>query len=261
MTVLCYHSVDPGWESPLAVEPDRFALHARWLSRQRTVLPLADAVHRMDAAGRLPRRLAALTFDDGFSGVTTYAAPVLARFGLPATVFLVAETLTRAGRPVDWVDTPGHQPPTTLQRDQVLDLQAAGITFESHSWAHRDLTALGFDACVRDLRDSRQLLSDLLGRPVTMLAYPRGRHDADVRAAAQRAGYQYAFALPERAEPPGPFALPRVGVHRGNGVATLAIKCAPGYLSARHAPALVGAHRGFAGLVRRGRSGASAVPR
>jgi len=93
-------------------------------------------------------------------------------------------------------------------------MQDAGVDFQSHSWAHRDLIDLSFDECVRDLRDSREFLSDVLGRPVTLLAYPRGLHDADVRRAAEVAGYTHAFALPETAEEPGDFAVPRVGTIR-----------------------------------------------
>jgi peptidoglycan/xylan/chitin deacetylase (PgdA/CDA1 family) len=233
MTVLCYHSVEPEWNSPLAVTPEAFAQQAAWLARSRQVLPVRNALTRLDARGRLPRGTAALTFDDGFAALHRYVLPVLTQHSLPATVFLVAQTLTPAGRMVDWVDTPGTEPLTTLTRDQVLEMQEAGVDFQSHSWAHRDLTRLSWDECVTDLRDSREFLSDLLGRRVTLLAYPRGLHDADVRKAAEVAGYTHAFALPETAEQPGDFAVPRVGIYRGNGLAAVRVKAARSYLRVR----------------------------
>lgn len=233
MTILCYHSVEPDWESPLAVEPDVFTGQASWLSRHRRVLPLADALPRLDARGWLPRSHAALTFDDGFAALHTHVLPVLIKEGLPATVFLVAETLTPAGRPVDWVDTPGSEPLVTLTLDQVLEMQDAGVDFQSHSWAHRDLTQLTEDECVRDLRDSRELLSDVLGRPVPLLAYPRGRHSPQVRRAAARAGYTHAFALPERAEQVDAYAVPRIGIYRGNGHLTMRVKSTRPYARVR----------------------------
>jgi peptidoglycan/xylan/chitin deacetylase (PgdA/CDA1 family) len=233
MTVLCYHSVEPDWESPLAVEPAAFVRQAAWLRRNRRVMPLEEALPRLDARGRLPRGAAALTFDDGFAALHSNVLPVLTEEKLPATVFLVAETLTPAGRPVDWVDTPGTRPLVTLTLDQVLEMQQAGVDFQSHSWAHHDLTRLSWAECVRDLRDSRELLSDLLGRPVTLLAYPRGRHDADVRRAAAAAGYTHGFALPETTEQPGDYAVPRVGIYRGNGAFTVRVKAARPYLRVR----------------------------
>lgn len=237
MTILCYHAVQPGWSSPLAVDPSVFARHCRWLARRRTVLPLDEAVQRLNGSGRLPRGSAALTFDDGFRDFRTDAWPALARAGLPATVFLVAQTLTAAGQRVDWVDTPPAHELETLDVDDVRELQAEGVRFASHSWSHADLTRLGHDECVRDLRESRELLEDLLRHPVAMLAYPRGRHDERVRSAAERAGYSYAFALPERREPVGRYALPRVGLYHGNGIGTLRVKAARPYLNARTGPA------------------------
>jgi len=252
MTILCYHSVDPAWESPLASRPAELEAHCRWLARHRTVVPLAEAVTRLDRSGRLPSGLAAITFDDGFTGVLEHALPVLRRHGLPATVFLVAQTLTEEGLPPRWVRTPPPWPLTTLSRDQVLELRDAGVDLQSHSWAHLDLVDLGYDACVADLRRSKELLEDLLGSTVSHLAYPRGLHDADVRRAAEAAGYRHAYALPESTERPGPYAVPRVGIHRGNGTRTLAVKCARAYLPVRHGP-VGGLARRVSRLVRRTR--------
>ena len=237
MSVLCYHAVEDGWVSPMAVPPADFSEQCAWLARRRRVLPLAEAVGRLNRKGRLPRGTCALTFDDGFASMYDQAWPVLARHELPWTVFLVAETLTERGRPVDWVDTPPPYPMTTLTRDQVLEMHAAGVDFQSHSWAHRDLSTLGDAECERDLRESRELLEDLLGTTVPFLCYPRGRHTERVRAAAMRAGYTHAFALPERSEPAGPYAIPRVGIHYGNTMRVVRVKDDPAYLTARTAPA------------------------
>jgi peptidoglycan/xylan/chitin deacetylase (PgdA/CDA1 family) len=233
MTILCYHSVEPDWNSPLAVTPEAFAQQAAWLARSRQVLPVRDALPLLDARGRLPRGAAVLTFDDGFAALHEYVLPVLTQRKLPATVFLVAQTLTPEGRPVDWVDTPGTEPLTTLTLDQVREMQDAGVDFQSHSWAHHDLRQLTWDECVRDLRDSREFLSDLLGRAVTLLCYPRGLHDAGVRKAAEVAGYTHAFALPEGPEQPGDYAVPRVGIWRGNGLSAVRVKATRPYLRVR----------------------------
>lgn len=233
MNILCYHAVEPGWDAALAVPPSRFQEHCAWLSARKTVLPLDEAINRLSRQGRLPRGCAALTFDDGFRSLHEHALPVLLRHRLPATVFLVAETLTPAGRAVDWVDDPPPYPMQTLTVDQVTEMQAAGVRFESHSYAHSDLTALDPEECVRDLRTSREMLEELLAAPVRLLAYPRGRHDSKVRSAARRAGYTHALALPEGPEQVGPYAVPRVGVHHGNTVAHLRVKTSAAYLPLR----------------------------
>jgi peptidoglycan/xylan/chitin deacetylase (PgdA/CDA1 family) len=243
MTIFCYHSVESGWESPLAVEPDAFDRQTDWIRKHRNVLPLDEALRRLDRSGRLPSGEAALTFDDGFSALYDHLLPVLTRTRLPATVFVVAQTLTPGGQEVDWVDTPGTKPLSTLSADQILEMQDAGVDFQSHSWAHLRLPQLSEAECVTDLRDSRELLSDLLGRHVTLLAYPRGLHSPHVRRAAERAGYTHAFALPEGREEPGDYAVPRVGIYRGNGQTALRIKAARPYLPLRTDDRLAGAAR------------------
>lgn len=236
MTILCYHSVDPDWESPLAVTPSAFGEQVVWLASHRRVVDLPATVGSLGGTGRLPKGAVALTFDDGFEEIHRHALPVLIRHGVPATVFLVAGTLTDEDRPVDWVEDPPARPLRTLSREQVLEMHEAGVAFGSHSYAHRDLVELSEEECERDLRDSREVLGDLLGAPVELLAYPRGLHDARVRSAARAAGFRYAFSLPERREPAGPLAIPRVGVYRGNEGARFRLKMSRWYLTARTSP-------------------------
>jgi peptidoglycan/xylan/chitin deacetylase (PgdA/CDA1 family) len=229
MTVLCYHAVDPAWSAPISVDPGLFERHCGWFAKRRRVVPL-DAL--VGAGGR--DREVSITFDDGFESVYDHAFPALQRNGLTATVFVVAGTLSARGRPVDWLDRPpATGPPATLTRDQLLEMREAGIGVGSHGFAHADLTVLGDAEAERDLRESRELLEDLLREPVPFVAYPRGRHDRRVRDAARRAGYSHAFALPERRERAGPYAWPRVGVHAGNGIGTLRIKMHRLYLPLR----------------------------
>jgi peptidoglycan/xylan/chitin deacetylase (PgdA/CDA1 family) len=247
VTILCYHTVDTGIPGPIAVAPAAFAEHCRRLGASRTLLDLTEAVGRLDASGRLPRGQAAVTFDDGFAGVYRHAFKELVSHRIPATVFLVAETLTPDGRVVDWVDPAPPAPMETLTLDQVLEMREAGVAFGSHSYAHHDLTALSEAECERDLRESRELLESLLGGRVPFLAYPKGRHDERVRRAAARAGYTHAFTLPDEPERVSAHSIPRVGVYPGNGNAALRVKLARWYLPVRKSrvfPALRRAVRG-----------------
>ena len=231
--ILCYHSVESGWTSPLAVPPEDFEAQCAWLARSRRVVDLPEALARADRRGRLPRGMVAITFDDGFADLYANALPVLTRFRLPATVFIVAQTLTPGGKEVDWVDTPPEWPLATLTLDQILEMQEAGVRFASHTWSHRDMPSLDEEEAVRDLRDSRELLEDLLGRPMPYLAYPRGRHAEHVRRATERAGYTHALSLPIGPEFEGRFAVPRVGIFQGNRLPVVRAKASRWYLPLR----------------------------
>ena len=86
--ILTYHRVnddrDPFFPSlPTSV----FERQAAYIARTSTVLTVEALVDRA-RRGRLPSNAVALTFDDGYRDNLTHAAPILARLGLPATIFL-----------------------------------------------------------------------------------------------------------------------------------------------------------------------------
>ena len=227
MSILCYHAVDPDWDSPLAVSPRDFREHCRWLAEHRLVVDLPTAAREVLPSGALPGKMTTITFDDGFASLYEHALPTLIEWSLPATVFLVAGTLGRGGSSIRWTEETGsgeQRPYRTLSRSQVLEMQAAGVRFASHSYAHRDLTMLEERQCVEDLRASRQMLEDLLEQEVLFLAYPFGRHADHVRRAAEATGFEYAFATSSINGRVGRFSVPRIGVYAGNGIATLRAK-------------------------------------
>ncbi len=231
MSILCYHEVDPTWVSPLAIHPEAFERQCRWLAT-RTILSLDDAAPLAARRGHLPHGTSSITFDDGLPGVHAHAWPALRRHGLSATVFVVARSVL-GHTEVDWVDGLAAGVRHAMTRDQVAELAEQGMTIGSHSFAHHDLTTLGEAACVEDLRRSREALEDLIGKPVRHLAYPRGRHDAVVRRATERAGFDWAHALPESTDVGGRWAVPRVGVYPANGLPGLRIKSHPWYAAVR----------------------------
>ncbi len=102
-----------------------------------------------------------------------------------------------------------------IDGDEVRRMAGGGFChFGSHGHEHRVLTRLVDDALHASLTRSRDLLGDLLNRPVTELAYPNGDHDARVRAAAAEAGYTAAYTVAAGllSGPCPALALPRLSV-------------------------------------------------
>lgn len=227
MTILTYHAVDPGWTAPLSVHPARFAEQVAWIAKHRQVVPLEELLDRFPNGSS--KEFVALTFDDGFSSVFEHALPVLSRHGLPFTIFLIGKMCDRSDSSIDWVDKPPAHPLRTLDPSQVRELQALGVRFGSHGYSHADMTTLGFDDALADLVRSRQILRQFLGEDVTTLAYPRGRHDEQVRRAAQEAGFTWAFGLAVPPADRGAHALPRLGVYPKDTGYSLRLKTEPLY--------------------------------
>ncbi|MCD2519389.1 polysaccharide deacetylase family protein [Massilia sp. G4R7] len=90
--IINYHRVLPVHHPLLASEPDvvTFEWQMEVLARCFHVLPLREAVARLEAGKRLPPRAVCITFDDGYRSIHDLALPVLRRFGLPATVFVTS---------------------------------------------------------------------------------------------------------------------------------------------------------------------------
>ena len=63
-----------------------------------------------------------------------------------------------------------------------------------HTVRHRVLSTLPPDELGEDLVRGRRELAEAAGTPLTLLAYPHGRVNAQVARAAQAAGYEAAFA-------------------------------------------------------------------
>ncbi len=98
LAVLTYHRVLPlpvAREYPfraMVIARDEFEGQIAHLARRYRVLPLGEAVAHL-TAGSLPPRAAAITFDDGYQDNYEHALPLLRRYGLPATFFVVTDAL------------------------------------------------------------------------------------------------------------------------------------------------------------------------
>lgn len=123
LTILMYHRVvessDPLF--PYLPTAEAFNLHMETLANGFTCLPLSEAIDRLEKRS-LPPRAACVTFDDGYRDNITVASPVLARHGIPGTIFVAAGFLD-GGRM--WNDSVLE----AVRRAQgaTLDLNAIGL--------------------------------------------------------------------------------------------------------------------------------------
>ena len=123
LAILAYHRVLQERDElrPGDMDVNCFVRHMRVLARFFNVLPLSDAVRKLEN-GILPRRAVCITFDDGYADNFDVAWPVLRALNLPATIF-VASAYLDGGRM--WNDTVIE----AIRRipDAVVDLTELGL--------------------------------------------------------------------------------------------------------------------------------------
>jgi len=151
------------------------------------------------------RSAVAITVDDGCETDLLVVAPLLAEFGFRATFYASPGLLGKKG---------------FLSAAQLRELSDLGFEVGSHSMTHRFLTDLSDLDLRRELEQSKQVLEQMVEKPVVHFSCPGGRSDARVAQAAARAGYRtLADSIPHaNSSSTSPFSLGRVAIRRGLGV-------------------------------------------
>jgi peptidoglycan/xylan/chitin deacetylase (PgdA/CDA1 family) len=141
--ILLYHRIAELSSDPqlLAVSPARFAEQLTVLRDGFQVLPLPDLVQAV-LAGRASRRMVAITFDDGYADSLQQAQPLLARAGLPATVYVASGTLNTS-REFWWDELerllllPGRLPAVvraSVDGEQIVGAMGDAATYSEGQW-------------------------------------------------------------------------------------------------------------------------------
>lgn len=203
--VLMYHRVLRKRDIPRDLHPgmyvtsDDFERHARYLAAHHQVLTLEEFAEWLEGTRQCDRVPCAITFDDGWEDNYTEAFPILQRYRLPATIFLIT----------DAVGTPGM-----LTWRQVQEMEAAGVTFGSHTASHPVLTAVDEERIRQELTKPIPCLRQQLRKPSGWFCYPKGAYDERSLRIAKEL-YAAAVSVDE-----GPVArnddrhrLRRIGIH------------------------------------------------
>jgi peptidoglycan/xylan/chitin deacetylase (PgdA/CDA1 family) len=91
-------------------------------------------------------------------------------------------------------DLAGPDPSTAgIRAEGLRDLAAAGFEIGFHTLRHDSLTQLDDDSLAQAMLEGRDRVTRTVGRELTTIAYPHGKADARVAAAARAAGYRFGF--------------------------------------------------------------------
>jgi len=172
--ILVYHSISKDPLNPFSVSPEDFDEQMRFLSQEYNVISLEELVACIRNEEReIPANSVVITLDDGFEDNYVHAYPILKKYGVPATIFVIVERLEPSGAPRP--EGGEQESGLYLSWDQVVEMSENGITFGSHTLTHPWLTKVTPEEARREIVESKAHLEQRLGRPVRLFAYPGGR--------------------------------------------------------------------------------------
>jgi len=176
--ILMYHSISNEAGSSLHVSPDNFSRQMTFLSKNGyKIISLNDLVEGKKAGQKFTPGTVVITFDDGYKNNYLNAFPVLAKYDMPATIFLITNYIDKKPDYVTW--------------DQVRLMMSKGIAFGGHTRNNVYLPSV---------KDQRRLRSEVAGpkkdiefktgSKAKYFCYPTGGFNEKVKLAVREAGYK-----------------------------------------------------------------------
>lgn len=164
----------------------------------------------------LPAKPVLLTFDDGYYDNFTLLYPLLLKYGMKATIFLIASQIPRSGQP--------HPQRKFIPEEQLRQMDPAVIEFGLHTYSHNSYTEMTTGQIADDIDQCKSLLHQLKIPFAPVLAYTYGAYPKrgaawqEMVAVFRQKGIQLAFRIGNRINRlplKEPFVVQRVDI-RGN---------------------------------------------
>lgn len=205
--VLFYHHVNNNSGDTVTVTPEVFSSQMTYLHEQGyETLSVTQLIHFI-AGDYVPAAKSVLiTFDDGWIDNYLYAVPVLKKFNLKSTHFLITgrvENLTELysiGLTPDHASckkliNAGRAGEVVLGWDLVKELDKDPLfEFYSHTVNHFRCAYLQVDELFFELSHSKQSIEARLSKPCDYLCWPYGSYSQSALECAAQLGYKGTFS-------------------------------------------------------------------
>lgn len=215
LPVLTYHRIgDTAFGPPgITISISEFTQQMDLLTQGGYVsLGLGNFIRMLRGREEEFRKRVLITFDDGYGEVYSGAWPILKERGLTATGFIT----TGAIGGTNFWDSSGSSL-AMLTEGQIKELGISGMDFGAHTHTHPELPNLSGDRAREEVRRSKAVLENLLGRPVLAFCYPYGRCSPELKRILSSEGFACSFASDTgpRDFREDPFEIRRIGIFPG----------------------------------------------
>ena len=178
--ILVYHRVNDTERSPTTLTVAEFDAQMKYLvdNGYHTISP-DDLLDAWENGKTLPDKPVVLTFDDGHEDIYKNIFPILQKYNMRATVFVVTNHIGMKD---------------FLTWDQARALQAGGfVDIESHTMTYKNLTTLKGDKLWEEIYGSKQAIEWMLKKPAKFIAYPDGKYSVDAEDTCKEVGFRAGF--------------------------------------------------------------------
>lgn len=213
--VLMYHSVSAAPATPsfrrYVLDPSLFEEHLAFLKSDHwATTTISGGLLRASDAD--PHKRVALTFDDGFADFAANVLPLLEKYEMSATLYVITAYVD--GTAV-WLSPEGEEQRPMLSWGALKEIgDSPWVEIGAHSHTHAELDRLPRTGLEGEVRLPKTLLEEHLHRPVQSFSFPFGYHAPRVREAVKDAGYTTACVVDELpvAAARSALAIPRFSV-------------------------------------------------
>ncbi|MFH1411641.1 MAG: polysaccharide deacetylase family protein [Candidatus Omnitrophota bacterium] len=178
--ILMYHAVSSDKDDSLHVSPSNFSKQIDFLRNSGySVISMNELVQGIRNGEPCPERTVAITFDDGFEDNFLYAFPVLAKYDMPAAIFVITGYVGKKEGYLNW--------------DQVRLMLNNGIDIGAHTRNNEYLPSLQDPERLWDeISGSKTVLEEETGKDIMFFCYPIGGFNEEVKSMVKKAGYKAA---------------------------------------------------------------------
>lgn len=174
-----YDSIIEGKSVPLLfVAPDNFEKQMRYLKEKGCRVISLDMLAESIKKGRkFPPNTVVITVDDGHKSFFTYAYPILKKYGFPATIFLVSDSIGVNKDYLNW--------------NEIKKMSKDNISFGGHTRNHIYLPLIEKkDVLWNEIAGCKEIIEKQMGRRIDYFSYPVGGFTEEVKMLVEKAGYK-----------------------------------------------------------------------
>lgn len=184
-----YHSIADTNGGFITDTPTDFERHLRFIKEKGYEAVFASEIPALMKSVDLANTVC-ITLDDGYRDNYDNAFPILTKYRIKATIFLITDLLGKS-----FTDSRGTKR-AILSEAQVREMAASGLVeFMPHTHTHADMRTLESAALDAELSKSKEAILRLTGKEPSVLAYPKGKYNHQVVQALKRHGFAAAFSV------------------------------------------------------------------